>query len=131
MTDFKDTLYQALEELGCRPGRFSFDAQSPIVMNFSDIEDIHIEPGESVSIWGMLPDMEAGNASHGLSDLMQELATPADFLAAGGFVVRRSEQQRFLVGGPLTVDHASNAGLLAIAIQTMYERMAQLRERMR
>jgi hypothetical protein len=130
MTDFKDTLFQALEELGCRPERFSFDAQSPIVMNFSDIEDIHIEPGEMVSIWGMLPDMDAG-AAHNLRDLMQELATPVDFLAAGGFVVRRSEQERFLVGGPLTMDHASHSGLLAVAIQTLYERMAQLRERMR
>lgn len=130
MTDFKDTLFQALEELGCRPERFSFDAQSPIVMNFSDIEDIHIEPGEMISIWGMLPDMDTG-AVHSLRDLMQELATPVDFLAAGGFVVRRSEQERFLVGGPLTMDHASNSGLLAVAIQTLYERMAQLRERMR
>ena len=40
MNDFKDTLFKALDVLGCAPGRFSFDAQSPIVMSFSDVEDV-------------------------------------------------------------------------------------------
>src|ERR1700761_5417971 len=82
MNGFKDTLFKALDVLGCAPGRFSFDAQSPIVMSFSDVEDVVLEPAfESVNIWGMLPDFGELAAVRGVQQLLTELATPVAFLA--------------------------------------------------
>lgn len=132
MNDFKDTLFKALDILGCEPGRFSFDAQSPIVMSFSDVEDVVLEPSsEHISVWGMLPDFGGVGAVHGVEDLLVELASPVDFLSTGCYAVRAGDDQRFRVGGALNAQCSESPQVLASAIETFHARLGQLRERLR
>jgi|GEM_PF-408575 len=132
MNDFKDTLFKALDVLGCAPGRFSFDAQSPIVMSFSDVEDVVLEPAfESVNIWGMLPDFGELAAVHGVQQLLTELATPVAFLATGGYMLRAGEAQRIHLGGALSDECMADSQLLASAIEAFHTHLAQIREAVR
>jgi hypothetical protein len=132
MNDFKDTLFKALDILGCDPARFSFDAQSPIVMSFSDVEDVVLEPTpDEIAVWGMLPDFSNVGAVHGVQDLLAELASPVDFLTTGYYTVRTGGEQRFHVGGALRNECSDSPQVLATAIESFHARLGQLRERLR
>lgn len=132
MNDFRDTLFKALDHLGCAPGRFSFDAQSPIVMSFTDVEDLVLEPSpESVSVWGMLPDFAELGAIHGVQELLTELASPVEFLATGGYKLRVNDERRFHVGGALNDECVGDFRVLASAIESFHAHLVQIRETLR
>lgn len=132
MNDFKETLFNALDHLGCAPERFVFDTYSPIVMSFSDVEDLVIEPApESVSIWGMLPDMGGLGAIHDVQGLLTELASPATFLAAGGYRLKVSDERRVHVGGALSDECVADFRALASAIESFHTHLVQIRDGLR
>lgn len=120
--NLKSTLTDALELLGCEPGRFQFDDQSTIAMSFNDIGDVLLDPLDGhVWIWVALPEMPLSAIGGRAMDLLEALSEPNEFLSSGCLALRNLGERHF-IGGPLLESCVDNASNLSMALEHFYER---------
>jgi hypothetical protein len=128
MNNLKQTLSEALGMLGCDPSRFSFDDRSAIAMSFNDVGDIMLDPvGDQLWMWCALTDVRLDTLRPCAHDLLVQIATPVDYMAAGCLSLRADDDQ-VRVGGLVRMDYVDEARHFAAAIEGFYLRMVLLQE---
>ena len=126
MNNLLETLNAALQELGCDPSRFQYDAHSSIVMGFADVGELLIDPLENgVYLWGRLDTSAEMRFNNRAEDLLSVLSAPAPHFLNGCLVLRQVEEA-CLVGGVLHEDCVNQSSVMAEAIETFHARVLEL-----
>lgn len=126
--DFKSTLTQALQLLGCDTSAFDFDDRSPIALRFSDVGELFLDPSDGqVWVWGALPEMPESILRSVAYEVLTAVAVPAPYLA-GEALSLRADEDRWRVGGQLRPDCVNDVHSLAGAVEGFYLRITALYE---
>lgn len=120
----KETLCQALDQLGANSGDYQFDDHSTIVMSFDDVGDIYLDPrdGEQVWLWGMIEEVSEQARSVLAEPLLAEVIRPVGHWDAGAMVLRADGR----VGGMLHPEYVVEPARLAEALQDFHECLARM-----
>ncbi|MBD7954546.1 hypothetical protein H9654_10085 [Stenotrophomonas sp. Sa5BUN4] len=120
----KETLCQALEQLGANSSDYEFDDHSTIVMSFDDVGDIYLDPrdGEQVWLWGSIEEIGEQARSMLAEPLLGEVIRPVAHWDAGAMVLREDGR----VGGMLQAEYAQDPSRLAEALQDFHQCLARL-----
>ncbi len=120
----KETLCQALEQLGANSSDYEFDDYSTIVMSFDDVGDIYLDPrdGEQVWLWGSIEEIGEQARSMLAEPLLGEVIRPVAHWDAGAMVLREDGR----VGGMLQAEYAQDPSRLAEALQDFHQCLARL-----
>lgn len=120
----KETLCQALEQLGANSSDYEFDDHSTIVMSFEDVGDIYLDPrdGEQVWLWGSIEEIGEQARSMLAEPLLGEVIRPVAHWDAGAMVLREDGR----VGGMLQPEYAQDPSRLAEALQDFHQCLARL-----
>ncbi len=128
MNDLKTLLSDALGLLGCDAAQFSFDAHSPISINFVDIGDLVVVPdGEMTWFWNLLCSEGMDALGMRAERLLAQLAEPAPFMLCGALTLR-SEVDSVWVGGVVATEATQSAEAFADAIGTFHGRVRQMKD---
>lgn len=120
----KETLCQALDQLGANSSDYQFDDHSTIVMSFDDVGDIYLDPrdGEQVWLWGMIEEVSEQARSMLAEPLLAEVIRPVGHWDAGAMVLREDGR----VGGMLHPDYVQEPSRLAEALQDFHQCLARM-----
>lgn len=120
----KETLCQALEQLGANSSDYEFDDHSTIVMSFDDVGDIYLDPrdGEQVWLWGSIEEIGEQARSVLAEPLLGEVIRPVAHWDAGAMVLREDGR----VGGMLQTEYARDPSRLAEALQDFHQCLARM-----
>lgn len=120
----KETLCQALEQLGANSSDYEFDDHSTIVMSFDDVGDIYLDPrdGEQVWLWGSIEEIGEQARSVLAEPLLGEVIRPVAHWDAGAMVLREDGR----VGGMLQPEYAQDPSRLAEALQDFHQCLARM-----
>ncbi|KIP87804.1 MULTISPECIES: hypothetical protein [unclassified Stenotrophomonas] len=120
----KETLCQALEQLGANSSDYEFDDHSTIVMSFDDVGDIYLDPrdGEQVWLWGSIEEIGEQARSVLAEPLLGEVIRPVAHWDAGAMVLREDGR----VGGMLQSEYARDPSRLAEALQDFHQCLARM-----
>ena len=120
----KETLCQALDQLGANSGDYQFDDHSTIVMSFDDVGDIYLDPreGEQVWLWGAIEEVGARASGVLAEPLLAEVMRPVAHWDAGAMVLREDGR----VGGLLHPEYVHEPTRLAEALQDFHQCLGRL-----
>lgn len=120
----KETLCQALDQLGANSSDYEFDDHSTIVMSFDDVGDIYLDPrdGGQVWLWGSIEEIGEQARSMLAEPLLGEVIRPVAHWDAGAMVLRADGR----VGGMLQSEHAQDPSRLAEALQDFHQCLARM-----
>jgi len=120
----KETLCQALDQLGANSSDYEFDDHSTIVMSFDDVGDIYLDPrdGGQVWLWGSIEEIGEQARSMLAEPLLGEVIRPVAHWDAGAMVLREDGR----VGGMLQPEYAQDPSRLAEALQDFHQCLARM-----
>lgn len=131
MSQLFDTLTAALRSLGCDVSQFQFDTHSAVVMQFADVGELILEPGDNqVALWARLETSADQRFGHRAEELLALLSMPAEEFASGCIALRQLDDMS-AVGGVLHAACLVEPPRLAQALQGFHARLGQLQALLR
>ncbi|WP_164273902.1 hypothetical protein [Stenotrophomonas sp. B1-1] len=132
MINLSKTLHDALIRLGCDRETLDFDDRSDIVLNFTDIGELFIVPdvGDKVWLWGLVREMEVRDLGARAASFLEQLLTPASYMASGALGARSCDQG-LQIGGLFDPRCLGDSEVLGNALVDFHSRMQQLLESLR